>query len=136
MEPTLVLVCGLPGAGKSTLAAKLVAETVEDRLVCERITFDDLFQQWRGQAEADADVDFDPSQWKACQGEMATRVRVRLAQWRQQQAASDRGEKQLVLLVDDNFPYRSQRKRFFQLAADGKSPSIFSIPLTVALRRA
>lgn len=121
MEPTLVLVCGLPGAGKSSLVEALAAETNAERFVCERISFDDLFRQQRRPAgDADADAEFDPEQWKRSQTEMAARVRVRLAQWQQRQPAAGADAKQLVLLVDDNFALRSQRKRFAQLAADGK----------------
>jgi predicted kinase len=119
MEPMLVLVCGLPGAGKSSLVAALASERNGERLECERISFDDLFRQQR-RPTTDADGEFDPEQWKRSQGEMAARVCVQLAQWQQQQPATGTDAKRFVLLVDDNFALRSQRKRFAQLAADGK----------------
>lgn len=113
MELTLVVVCGLPGAGKSTLVAKLEASDADGDFVFESIAFDDLFRERR---VYDGGAEFDPVEWKTSQIEMAARIRSRITQKR------DVGnDKRLVLLVDDNFPYRSQRKRYTQLAADGTS---------------
>ncbi|KUF86957.1 L-seryl-tRNA(Sec) kinase [Phytophthora nicotianae] len=62
-------------------------------------------------------AEFDPEQWKVCQRDMVVRVTRRLEELK----ASDTSKAatpQLVLLVDDNFQYRSQRKRFFQLSTE------------------
>ncbi|EEY69417.1 uncharacterized protein PITG_05651 [Phytophthora infestans T30-4] len=85
-DAVLVLMSGLPGAGKTTLVKHLVASSTTLSRLYERISFDDLYEQM-----ATSTVEFDPDQWNASQ---------------------------LVLLVDDNFQYRSQRKRFYQLAVE------------------
>ncbi|KAK1939382.1 L-seryl-tRNA(Sec) kinase [Phytophthora citrophthora] len=109
----LVLVCGLPAAGKTTLVKQLVATRSDSRLH-ERISFDDLYEQ---QVTADEkSVEFDPENWKMCQQEMLLRVSNRLE--KQNDSVRRNESTQLVLFVDDNFQYRSLRKRFFNLATE------------------
>lgn len=107
----LVLVCGLPGAGKSTLVRALVEASTSEQ-VREWVAFDDLFERFGGYAST-----FNPAEWKKCQIEMVSRVQSRLMHWKETSSreTSVRCRNQ-VLFVDDNFQYRSQRKRFFHLA--------------------
>jgi tRNA uridine 5-carbamoylmethylation protein Kti12 len=111
-DAVLVLVCGLPAAGKTTLVKRLVASSDTRSRLYERVSFDDLFED-----AGCKPVEFDPERWKACQQEMAVRVSQRI----EEQTTSATGNattQQLVLLVDDNFQYRSLRKRFFNLATE------------------
>lgn len=107
------LICGLPGAGKTTLAKRMVemardCDSVDLRV--DFISFDDLFTQ-----PQDA-LEFDPVAWKQCQRRMAQRVKAQLQAVEQHDG--DSGE-DTVLLVDDNMQLRSMRKRFFYVASEG-----------------
>ena len=115
-DAVLVLVCGLPAAGKTTLVKQLVASGNTSSRLYERLSLDDLHEQQAIDDGISKPAEFDPNIWKASQHEMVLRVRNRLIE----NASAARGESriQLVLLVDDNFPYRSQRKRYFHLATE------------------
>ncbi|TYZ61428.1 hypothetical protein PybrP1_005442 [[Pythium] brassicae (nom. inval.)] len=134
MQVVLVLLCGLPGAGKTSLARTLERHAGADRQAdcrVQRLSFDDLFR-----AESQ-DAAFEPMLWKHCQGEMATRVR----EWRAAHASKAlNASERLVLLVDDNFQYRSLRKRFARLASEGMSTDcgfgILSVETPAAICRA
>ncbi|GMF16891.1 unnamed protein product [Phytophthora fragariaefolia] len=117
IDPILVLVCGLPAAGKTTLAKHFVERGSTGTRLYERISFDDLYEQVA--VDGRKQSEFDPNRWKASQQAMVVRVGKRL----EQQSAlvrDNRATQQLVLLVDDNFQYRSLRKRFFHLAVKGE----------------
>ncbi|ETP47099.1 hypothetical protein F442_06759 [Phytophthora nicotianae P10297] len=116
-DAVFVLVSGLPAAGKTTLAKHLAAHSSTPSRLYERISFDDLYDQMASEDTSSKPAEFDPEQWKACQRDMVVRVTRRLEELK----ASDMSKAatpQLVLLVDDNFQYRSQRKRFFQLSTE------------------
>ncbi|KAG2777134.1 hypothetical protein PC129_g6168 [Phytophthora cactorum] len=116
-DTVLALVSGLPAAGKTTLVKHLVANGSTRLRLYERISFDDLYGQVASEDAGSKRVEFDPEQWKACQREMVAQVTRRL-EGQKVAVRSNCTTPQLVLLVDDNFQYRSQRKRFFQLATD------------------
>jgi tRNA uridine 5-carbamoylmethylation protein Kti12 len=110
MRTALVVLLGLPGAGKSTLAAALAAalstatvQTIEyDRIVAVRNVDDaesTTTSTWREQRAAAT---------RAC-GEC-------LRTW----AATGEGGGDAVLLVDDNMYYRSMRRELWQTAVEGK----------------
>ncbi|KAF4042261.1 ATPase family associated domain-containing protein 33 [Phytophthora infestans] len=112
-DAVLVLMSGLPGAGKTTLVKHLVASSTTLSRLYERISFDDLYEQM-----ATSTVEFDPDQWKYCQQEMMVQVSRRIKELLKIPVGDTGSASQLVLLVDDNFQYRSQRKRFYQLAVE------------------
>ncbi|KAG6590682.1 L-seryl-tRNA(Sec) kinase [Phytophthora cinnamomi] len=115
-DAILVLVCGLPAAGKTTLVKHLVNTGNTASRLYERISFDDVYEEMVGNDGDGKASEFNPGKWKESQQAMVARVTERLED--QSASASDNGTtQQLVLLVDDNFQYRSQRKRFFHLAA-------------------
>lgn len=82
-------------------------------MVIECFRFDDLYATG---ARSAATEPFDPVLWKATQEEMAVAVTARLSRHRQ-----DAPDSVLLLLIDDNFHYRSMRKRFWQVANEGGS---------------
>ncbi|TMW63368.1 hypothetical protein Poli38472_002309 [Pythium oligandrum] len=113
---TVVLVCGLPGAGKTTLVRRFIEAQADDpdTSVCyETICFDELFLN-----AYDAAAPFDPAQWKAVQQKMTAMITTQVTD--ESAETESYRPSRLVLLVDDNFPYRSQRKRFFQIAKAAK----------------
>lgn len=113
MPSHLWLICGLPGAGKTTLAKRIVDMAREYNsvgLLVDRLSFDDHFTQ-----QQDA-LEFDPVAWKLSQRRMAQRVKAQLQSAEQLDGDSDNNT---VLLVDDNMQLQSMRKRFFQIALEG-----------------
>ncbi|GLD93113.1 hypothetical protein PINS_up001705 [Pythium insidiosum] len=127
-DATILLVCGLPGAGKTTLLRSLTTAVHDGSMDTlpsspsppslssfhvETICFDELFA---AESRPNAAV-FDPSQWKQTQELMVQHVERLVVRHRDDPQADSR---RLVLLVDDNFPYRSQRKRFFRLAQQAR----------------
>ncbi|CAI5734387.1 unnamed protein product [Hyaloperonospora brassicae] len=114
----LVLVCGLPAAGKTTLVKQLVAtRTTWPSLIYERMSFDDLYEHQVSEIGISSQPsEFDAGAWKTSQQEMVRRASERLQE--HASTKTDESKRRLVLLVDDNFPYRSQRKRYFHLATD------------------
>lgn len=119
-DAVLVLVIGLPAAGKTTFVKTLAAKDRSGLRLYDHISFDDLYRQMAGEDANSQLVDFDPKRWKFCQREMAVLVSKRL-QEQNELVKRDKNTPQLVLLVDDNFQYRTLRKRFFQLADERKN---------------
>ena len=99
----LVLVCGLPGSGKTSFSRELVAQGglgAEWLHVC----YDEVEHAMR----ADRDK-FDPEQWRQARVEVARRVRSML------EAPS---EESRVIVLDDNMYYRSMRKQWYHLCRE------------------
>jgi tRNA uridine 5-carbamoylmethylation protein Kti12 len=125
----LLLICGLPAAGKTTLVKQLVAKSSAPSRLYERISFDDLYERLVAE---DASTEFDPEKWKTCQQAMVVRVSTRLGQHNTAEVIGSGVMQQLVLLVDDSFQYRSLRKRFFHLATEREARAfIFKTSITV-----
>lgn len=95
--PVVVLLCGLPGSGKSFLTQKLIDKTPEGIDVI-RISLDSV---WEDQKV------FDRERWKA--------ARLKALQTVETQLISQRSTGSLVIFVDDNMFYRSMRKKYHQL---------------------
>lgn len=116
-DAILVLVCGLPAAGKTTLVKHLVTtcNTSSTRLY-QGISLDDLYEQQSENGDTRS-TEFDPSTWKTCQKEIVLRVAKCIKDYMSTRCSES--THQLVMLIDDNFQYRSQRKRFFHVATNG-----------------
>ena len=105
----IVLVCGLPGCGKSSFCAEFMRRTggtsgffgEQPPLVWEHVCFDAIEAELRPPS-----ADFDPSAWKLAQERPVDIVLSALA--------SD--SNRVALLLDDNMYYRSMRKRWYHLA--------------------
>jgi tRNA uridine 5-carbamoylmethylation protein Kti12 len=121
MDTAIILLCGVPGAGKTTLARQLCNSQYEEmenetpwgfakRVVVERVSFDELYE-----GSTTSTATFDPVHWKHTQKKMVRIIMERLSRPR-----SGEGNVCRVLLADDNFYYRSMRKRFYQIAQEGK----------------
>ncbi|KUF99253.1 hypothetical protein AM588_10011300 [Phytophthora nicotianae] len=63
-DAVLVLVSGLPAAGKTTLAKHLAAHSSTPSRLYERISFDDLYDQMASEDTSSKPAEFDPEQWK------------------------------------------------------------------------
>uniref|UniRef100_A0A6T1G554 L-seryl-tRNA(Sec) kinase n=1 Tax=Alexandrium monilatum TaxID=311494 RepID=A0A6T1G554_9DINO len=105
----LLLVCGLPGCGKTSFCKVLLARAAEDPCLLgsnaewHHICYDEIEADLRGPAG-----DFDPSAWQAAR-ERCMQEAERLLAERAQRA---------VLLLDDNMYYRSMRKRWYHFARE------------------
>ncbi|RLN66772.1 hypothetical protein BBJ29_000050 [Phytophthora kernoviae] len=132
----IVLMCGLPAAGKTTLAKHFTSSGSTPTRLYERISFDDLYEQAVNHAAEGKTSEFNPDIWQTCQQEMVVRVTKRIEQ--QSAFITSSPMQQLVLLVDDNFQYQSLRKRFFHLAADlncGFAVLYMNVPAAICRER-
>jgi len=128
-EALLVVLCGLPASGKSTLAKALArhAESSGVRAVC--VHFDD----WE-RARQDADGGFDPVAWKAARGRGMEAARAAL----QRDQKNQRGSSNVVVILDDTMHYTSMRLQCWKLArACGSTYCQVHVdcPLTLCLER-
>jgi tRNA uridine 5-carbamoylmethylation protein Kti12 len=119
MPILIVIVSGLPGAGKSTLISELMKH-VEMLSVTEgstlfrleHICFDNIFDCSRGLRPWSAES---PAEWKHSRGVMMATINETVERLRKGRSERDVGEK-AVVFVDDNFQLRSMRKEVFVLA--------------------
>ena len=102
-----VLVMGIPGVGKSTLARKLV-EGKGKQFV--HVEFDALYTAEA--EEAGLQSRFDPKRWRAVREKMLLATQAQLTAPSPPRA----------VLVDDNFQYRSMRLQYARLASECSAP--------------
>lgn len=100
----LVVLCGLPAAGKSTLARTLVREAEACGLTAVWINFDDWERALAGDKGGDGDC-FDPAVWKSARGQCMEAANAAL-----------RREKDMVVVLDDTMHYTSMRLQCWKLA--------------------
>lgn len=91
----LVLLCGLPACGKTTLAKKLIQRGEVD---VDYICFDELMEN-----------EFTPKEWKQKRKTMWETANELITK-------NNKSDKKRVILLDDNFYYSSMRHEYFQLA--------------------
>ncbi len=95
--PVVVLLCGLPGAGKSYLIQKLI-DRVPEGIEVILISLDSV---WEDQKV------FDHERWKA--------ARVKALETVETHLISHQKQSNIVIFVDDNMFYRSMRKKYHRL---------------------
>jgi tRNA uridine 5-carbamoylmethylation protein Kti12 len=88
----VVLVCGLPGSGKSTVCANLQVFNFTEII---RIEFDQIERSLREHADK-----FDPCIWRRARRIVHEKV------------SELRSNPEILILLDDNFYYKSMRKKF------------------------
>lgn len=103
----LLLVAGLPGVGKTTLCGRLEEElrSRDPAIEVVRVTFDAVEADLRA-----GTTEWDVEAWRSA------RVAAFAACQRALCAPLDSRAFRRLVLVDDNFYYRSMRKPFFQMA--------------------
>ena len=131
----LLSFCGLPGAGKTTLAKRLVRYLTEKHpnVLPKLISFDEVGEQ------AGLDEEYSPEVWKANRRKAHSLVESELKQDLDVDAAcqpreSWKGEK--LVIVDDNMHLRSMRRQLYLLARKHRTAFItlyVETPLSVAL---
>lgn len=89
----LLLVCGLPGSGKSSFCHELVARAKAQTSTWIHFCYDDVEQSLRVDRST-----FDPEIWQEARAKITTDVGSLLAEERNQ-----------VIVLDDNMYYRSMR---------------------------
>ncbi|KAF0684416.1 Aste57867_23599 [Aphanomyces stellatus] len=105
MPPCVLVLCGLPGGGKSTLSRRFAAHFCTYSVEC--FCYDDLFVD---AAASSPDQPFRPDEWRALRASVLEKLDQRLL------ALQDTTSTQHILVLDDNMYYRSMRKRVFRLA--------------------
>ena len=96
MATTVVLLCGLPGSGKSTLIEK-VKGSLPEELSLKVVCYDDMWEHV---------TSFQPDAWKQNRLVLFDRVATYL---------KDDTHPIDVIVVDDNMFYRSMRKKYHRL---------------------
>ena len=110
----IIVLCGLPGAGKTTLAQSLLTRSTDDELKIQVVSFDKM---WHSEAKTggkaqDPTVDFDPSVWKSARDKSLQQI----AECIDQSEAQKPKRHKFAIIADDNMYYRSMRHRLFKFA--------------------
>jgi len=109
VDTCLLLVCGLPGCGKSTFCRELLARATREpdlfgfTAVWHYVCYDAVESELRGAAS------FTPECWQAARQRVVETVSNLLA---------SRSGDRMVVLLDDNMYYRSMRKQWYHFARD------------------
>mmetsp|Transcript_84316 Transcript_84316/g.168819 ORF Transcript_84316/g.168819 Transcript_84316/m.168819 type:complete len:333 (+) Transcript_84316:83-1081(+) len=79
--PVLVLLMGIPGAGKSTIATRLLEEQTSENASLQVVCYDDLFEEETTfNSDDNADDSFDPERWHKSRSEALGRASALLAE--------------------------------------------------------
>jgi tRNA uridine 5-carbamoylmethylation protein Kti12 len=125
MPKSIILLCGLPGSGKSTLCQKLVQS-----LSCESkyiLCVDDIEKSFQRGETWSADA------WHASKKHAYAEAKRILSA-----SVGSKENENLVILVDDNFYYKSMRRRYYQLCQEFECLFLIlylQVPLEVCLKR-
>ena len=127
----LLTMCGLPGAGKSTLARAVAARAESDGIRVSLVSFDDVERRLaseKSEASASRGDDaggptpgFDAATWKAARLEaLATVERLLLSEAEASVGEDGGGEKdhrrRALIIADDNFYYAGMRQQCHRVA--------------------
>jgi O-phosphoseryl-tRNA(Sec) kinase len=124
----LLTTCGLPGAGKSTLARAVAERAESDGIHVTLVSFDDIERRLAlektsasaSRADAAGDLpstgDFDADAWKAARVEALAAV-ARLLE------TDDDGPRKLVI-ADDNFYYAGMRQKCHRVARRARAAHV------------
>eukprot|EP00039_Didymoeca_costata_P014065 m.222735 g.222735 ORF g.222735 m.222735 type:complete len:255 (+) comp15938_c0_seq17:15-779(+) len=108
----VIVLCGLPGAGKSSLAKRLAAADNEGWLI-QIFSFDDHLYDPAMQGAGDSPSDAEQDSWKAQRMELLKMLQKSIEEH------CSIGRKALpVVIVDDNMYYASMRHSVAQIARD------------------
>jgi tRNA uridine 5-carbamoylmethylation protein Kti12 len=123
----IVVLCGLPAAGKSTLAAVLfeqAAKRLQNDVRVIIVSFDAVHEQVVSEQKSDATSapTFDPAIWKQSRSKAFENLERELDGKISGSGSDSKTDSALrMLIVDDNMQYRSMRYAIFQLARKRKS---------------
>lgn len=141
----LLCTCGLPGAGKSTLARRIAARAVAagDVARADIVSFDDVerevrLETARARGETrDAARGFDAQAWRDSRKLALARVDALLAS-DDDADASDGVDARRLVIADDNFYYASMRYQAHQLARRARAAHVqlhVNVPVELARAR-
>lgn len=110
-----VVLCGVPAAGKSTLAVGLERAAGAGGIACLRVSFDEVVAA--GATESEPPPDFDPVEWRRERVVALGQVEAALQKGGASAglALPGAGSPGLVVIVDDNMFYRSMRRVIFRM---------------------
>lgn len=127
----LLTMCGLPGAGKSTLARAVAARAESDGIRVSLVSFDDVERRLaseKSEASASRGYDaggstpgFDAATWKAARLEALTTVERLLLSEAEASVGEDGGgekddRRRALIIADDNFYYAGMRQQCHRIA--------------------
>jgi len=127
----LLTMCGLPGAGKSTLARAVAARAESEGIRVSLVSFDDVERRLasekseasasRGDDAGGSTPGFDAATWKAARLEaLATVERLLLSEAEASVGEDGGGEKddrrRALIIADDNFYYAGMRQQCHRIA--------------------
>ena len=132
----LLTMCGLPGAGKSTLARAVAARAESDGIRVSLVSFDDVERRLaseksgasasRGDDAGDSAPGFDAATWKAARREaLATVERLLLSEAEGSAGERAGGEnddrRRALVIADDNFYYAGMRQQCHRVACRARA---------------
>ena len=128
----LLTMCGLPGAGKSTLARAVAARAESDGIRVSLVSFDDVERRLasekseasasRGDDAGGSTPGFDAATWKAARVEaLVTVERLLLCEAEAENVDEDGGgekdhRRRALIIADDNFYYAGMRQQCHRVA--------------------
>ena len=148
-----VVLCGLPGAGKSTLCKKI--SHCSKSITFVHVNFDELLPR-AVVKELIENATSDKGSWKDYRGYIKKLIARKVAEFVEKKNEEDLAKipvelkkvfeekwiindrKKLIVLIDDNMYYRSMRYEYFQLARDytiSYGQIFFNCPVQKALER-
>lgn len=126
----VLVLSGLPGSGKTTLATRLKTRAVELEPTCEvvHVCYDAYERAARAETTSSGEEGvgtFDPVVWKASRERAAEDVRRAIERANAKSASNDgalmSGKSTTLVIVDDNMYYNGMRWKMFRDARDARA---------------